>query len=215
MPDNMKLEMKIKYKDFPGVRALNNVSFHVKKGEIHGLVGENGAGKSTLMRILCGIYPENSFKGDIKIDGNKIKFLNINDSKKAGIGIIHQELNLIQELSVAENIFLNTEPGIGQFISFNKMYKMTSNVLKMLGLNIDPKEKVANLSSGKQQMVEIAKAVKDDINILILDEPTSSLTDVERDKLFGSIVCRNKATLASGKYIKELPIPKSTSKINA
>ena len=180
----MKFEMKNIFKKFPGVLAINDVSFPVKKGEIHGLVGENGAGKSTLMKILCGIFPVNSFKGHIIIDGEKVKFSDINDSKKAGIGMIHQELNLIQGLNVAENIFLNEEPGFGQIISFNKMYKMTRKILKILDLDIDPKEKISNLSAGKQQMVEIAKAIKDNIEILILDEPTSSLTDVEVDILF-------------------------------
>jgi len=179
-----ELEMLDVIKDFPGVRALGGVSISALKGEVLGLVGENGAGKSTLMKILSGVYSAGTFSGRIKVRGNPVSFRDVTDAKRSGIRIIHQELNLIPELSVAENIFLNEEPRVGPWIKLRDINRMARDVLKTLSLDIDPDEKIVNLPIGKRQMVEIAKAVRGDVGILILDEPTSALSEEEVDMLF-------------------------------
>jgi len=177
--DNI-IEIKNLTKIFPGVVALDNVNINIKKGEIHSLCGENGAGKSTLIKILSGIYPKSTYNGHILLNGDKIEFKNNKDAESAGIVTIYQELSLVQELNIAENIFLNNEPS-NQFgvIDQNKLFKKTQKLLDQIGVNNDLNEKIANLSSSKKQLIEIAKALSKNGKILILDEPTSALTDKE------------------------------------
>jgi len=176
------LEMKNITKIFPGVKALDKVNFSLKKGEVHALLGENGAGKSTLMKVLNGIHQRD--EGEIIVKGESVKFENTKEAQKAGLAIIHQELELIPYLNVAENIFLGREDRNGIFINYQKLYQKTSEVLDMLGVDIDPKAKIKDLNIGSQQMVEIAKAVSQNADILVMDEPTSSLTNQEIDILF-------------------------------
>lgn len=177
------MEMKNIIKDFPGVRALDGVNFNVVKAEIHALVGENGAGKSTLMKILSGVHTE--YEGDIYFHGKKVKFRGTKDAEEAGIAIIYQELNLISGLSVAENIFLGSEPVMyGALMDYKKMYKETRKLLSRFQLDVDPDEMIKNLPIGKQQMIEIVKAISKNAEILIFDEPTSALTDNETEYLF-------------------------------
>jgi len=176
------LEMKNITKTFPGVKALDKVNFSLKKGEVHALLGENGAGKSTLMKVLNGIHQRD--EGEIIVKGESVKFENTKEAQKAGLAIIHQELELIPYLNVAENIFLGREDRNGIFINYQKLYQKTSEVLDMLGVDIDPKAKIKDLNIGSQQMVEIAKAVSQNADILVMDEPTSSLTNQEIDILF-------------------------------
>ncbi|WP_199425824.1 xylose ABC transporter ATP-binding protein [Thermaerobacillus caldiproteolyticus] len=171
------LEMKGIIKEFPGVRALNNVTFSVRKGEIHALCGENGAGKSTLMKILSGVYPYGSYEGKILINGEEVRFRNIKESQDAGIAIIYQELALVEEMTVAENMFLGHEFMRGTLIDWNRLYAEAQKWLKQIGLNIDPETKVGDLTVGKQQLIEIAKALTKNTQIIILDEPTAALTD--------------------------------------
>ncbi|EID44251.1 MULTISPECIES: xylose ABC transporter ATP-binding protein [Bacillota] len=171
------LEMKGITKEFPGVRALDNVTFSVRKGEIHALCGENGAGKSTLMKILSGVYPYGSYEGKIYIDGNEVKFRNIKESQNAGIAIIYQELAVVEEMTVAENMFLGHELMRGKYMDWNRLYAEAQKWLKKIGLQIDPETKVGDLSVGKQQLIEIAKALTKNAEIIILDEPTAALTE--------------------------------------
>ncbi|TZE81390.1 xylose ABC transporter ATP-binding protein [Calorimonas adulescens] len=178
------LEMRNITKEFPGVRALDDVSLRVKKGEIHALCGENGAGKSTLMKILSGAYPYGTYEGDIIIDGKVKQFHNIKESEKEGIAIIYQELTLVKYMTVGENIFLGEEPVKNGVIDWMKVYADTTRILKELKLDINPYERVMNLGIGLQQMVEIAKAISKNARILILDEPTSALTEAETERLF-------------------------------
>lgn len=179
------LEMKNIVKEFPGVRALDGVSFTLKAGEFHSLVGENGAGKSTLMKVLSGVYPEGAFEGEIQVEDQPRHFRRIRDSEAAGIAIIFQELSLVKELTVGENIFLGKEPSRFGVINWSELYHKASNLLRDLRLNIDPRVKVANLGIGQQQLVEIAKALSQDAKILVLDEPTAALTESEVKTLFG------------------------------
>lgn len=178
------LEMLHITKEFPGVRALDDVTFKVKKGEIHALVGENGAGKSTLMKILSGVYPYGTYTGDIFIEGKKQHFRNIRDSEHAGVAIIYQELTLVKGMTVGENIFLGREPVANGVINWNKVYADSKKLFEKLNIEIDVYEKVENLGIGQQQMVEIAKAISKDSKILILDEPTAALTESETKQLF-------------------------------
>jgi ribose transport system ATP-binding protein len=177
------LEVENVSKSFPGVKALDNVSFNLRKGEVHALVGENGAGKSTLMKILSGIYQADS--GVIRYKGKGINFTNVNDASKAGIRIIYQELNLIPHLSVAANIYIGREP-ITKYgtLDEKKMNIQAAEVLNRLNIHMDPKTILNKLPVSKQQMVEIAKAISIDSELLIMDEPTSALTESEIDELF-------------------------------
>ena len=177
------LEMKSITKEFPGVKALDQVSFSVKEGEIHCLVGENGAGKSTLMKVLSGVHPYGSYTGEIYINGQLQKFTNIRESEKAGIAIIYQELALIPELSVYENIFLGNELTDGLVIDSNETIKQAIEILKKVGLKVNPETKIRSLGVGKQQLIEIAKALKKEVKILILDEPTAALNEMDSDNL--------------------------------
>ncbi|HEX9370929.1 MAG TPA: ATP-binding cassette domain-containing protein [Roseiflexaceae bacterium] len=171
------LEMQNITKEFPGVKALNNVSFRVAKGEIHCLVGENGAGKSTLMKVLSGVYPYGEYSGDILFGGDVQKFRGIRDSEHAGIAIIYQELALVPELTVYENIFLGNEIRRGVRVDWNETIKRTNKMLETVRLDVNPAAKVKDLGVGKQQLVEIAKALSQDVKLLILDEPTAALNE--------------------------------------
>ena len=171
------LEMKNITKTFPGVKALDNVNFQVEEGEIHALVGENGAGKSTLMNVLSGIYPYGTYEGDIIYNGEVCKFNKIKDSEEKGIVIIHQELALIPYMSIGENMFLGNERGKKAAIDWNETYGEADKFLKMVGLSDSSRTLVKELGTGKQQLVEIAKALAKHAKLLILDEPTSSLNE--------------------------------------
>jgi ABC-type sugar transport system ATPase subunit len=171
------LEMRNITKEFPGVKALNNVSFQVAEGEIHCLVGENGAGKSTLMKVLSGVYPYGDYSGQILVHGQEQHFRGIRDSEKAGIAIIYQELALFPELTVYENIFVGNENRKGAVMDWNETIKKANEMLQKVRLNVNPGEKIKNLGVGKQQLVEIAKALSKDVKILILDEPTAALNE--------------------------------------
>jgi len=182
--DTPILEMKNIIKEFPGVKALNNVSFRVTTGEIHCLVGENGAGKSTLMKVLSGVYPFGEYSGQIFINGLEQQFHNIPDSEKAGIAIIYQELALIPDLSVFENIFVGNEIRKGFRVDWNETIKRATEILKKVGLDVNPATKVKDLGVGKQQLIEIAKALSKEVKLLILDEPTAALNETDSAKLF-------------------------------
>ena len=173
------LEMKSITKTFPGVKALDNVNLKVEKGEIHALVGENGAGKSTLMNVLSGIYPYGTYDGDIIYNGNVCQFHKIKDSESQGIVIIHQELALVPYMTIGENMFLGNERGKKYNIDWNLTYSEADKYLKMVGLSDSSKTLVKDIGTGKQQLVEIAKALAKHAKLLILDEPTSSLNETD------------------------------------
>lgn len=176
--------MKNIVKEFPGVKALDGVSFTLEEGEFHALVGENGAGKSTLMKVLSGVYPHGSYDGEIIVDGEPQRFAGIRDSENAGIAIVFQELSLVKELTVGENIFLGREPSRLGIINWSELYHRASKLLSDLHLPIDPRVQVGNLGIGQQQLVEIAKALSQNAKILVLDEPTAALTESEVETLF-------------------------------
>lgn len=182
---NYLLEMIDITKTFPGVKALDRVTFRVKPGEIHCLVGENGAGKSTLVKILSGVHPSGTFGGDIVLDAKNQKFFNINDSEKASIAIISQELALIPDLSIYENIFFGHELMRGRLIDWPKTIIEAGKLLEKVGLKLNPTTKVRELSVGQQQLVEIATAISKKAKILILDEPTASLNENDSRHLLG------------------------------
>lgn len=173
------LQLREIVKEFPGVRALDGVKFDVSRGEVHALCGENGAGKSTLMKIISGLYPFGTYTGDLVVDGEVRRFASIKDSQSAGVAIVFQELSLVRELTVAENIFLGREPSKFGIIDWDLVHSKTSALLKDLGFQISPHARVGDLGIGQQQMVEIAKALALNAHILILDEPTSALSDTE------------------------------------
>ena len=177
------LEMNNITKEFPGVKALSDVSFKVEEGEIHCLVGENGAGKSTLMKILSGLYPYGTYEGDIVINDIIQKFSNVRDPEKAGIAIIYQELALIPYMTVYENIFLGNEIKKGLVIDWNETIVKSREALKKVKLDVNPAALVKNLGVGKQQLIEIAKALSKNIKLLILDEPTSALNENDSENL--------------------------------
>lgn len=177
------LEMRDITKSFPGVKALKNVSFRVSPGEIHCLVGENGAGKSTLIKVLSGVYPYGDYTGEILLKGQEQKFSGIRDSEKAGIGVIYQELALVPEMTVYDNIFLGNEISKGLRIDWNETIKRAREALNKVRLDVNPEVKVKDLSLGKQQLVEITKALSRDIQLLILDEPTSALNEGDSENL--------------------------------
>ena len=177
------LEMVNITKEFPGVKALDNVNLKVEEGEIHALVGENGAGKSTLMNVLSGIYPFGSYTGDIVYNGEVCKFQKIKDSEEKGIVIIHQELALIPYMSIGENMFLGNEQGSKAAIDWDKTYAEADKYLKMVGLSESSRILIKDIGVGKQQLVEIAKALAKNAKLLILDEPTSSLNETDSKAL--------------------------------
>jgi ribose transport system ATP-binding protein len=182
----LMLEIEYVSKRFPGVRALHNVSFQIAPGEVHALIGENGAGKSTLMKILSGVYTD--YEGEVLLDGEPLSLGGPRDAQRRGISIIHQELNLIPELTVAENIFLGREPRTAAgLLDVTRMEQESRALLDRLNLAISPDRPVKWLRVGEQQLVEVAKALSLDARLLILDEPTSALSQAEIDRLFAVI----------------------------
>jgi D-xylose transport system ATP-binding protein len=177
------LEMRDITKTFPGVRALDGVTFDLYGGEIHALVGENGAGKSTLMKVLSGVYPYPDYGGDILIGGQVQRFSNIRQAEEAGIAIVYQELSLVKDMTVGENIFLGREPRRFGVVRWEELYRQAQRLLDDLRLSIDPLTPVRNLGIGQQQLVEIAKALSQNARILVLDEPTAALTETEVETL--------------------------------
>jgi len=182
------LEMRAITKEFPGVKALEDVSLTVKADEIHAIRGENGAGKSTLMKVLSGVYPYGTYSGDIVYQGEVMRFKDIKSSEQQGIVIIHQELALIPELSITENIFLGNEPRRWGVIDWNEAKKRAVELLARVGLTDDPETQIKNIGVGKQQLVEIAKALNKSVKLLILDEPTAALNEAESAHLLDLIL---------------------------
>jgi len=185
VPADVLLDLSRVTKRFPGVTALDDVSFQVRRGEIHGLCGENGAGKSTLMKILCGVYPHGTYEGTISCAGQELRFesSSIRRAIEAGIAIVYQELTLIPKLTVGENVFFGKEPRRGLRIDWDKLYADTAALLERYKLPISPFDVVEHLGVGQMQMTEIAKALSENARILILDEPTSALSEAEVEKL--------------------------------
>jgi D-xylose transport system ATP-binding protein len=185
MNDDIILDFQHVTKTFPGVVALNDVSFQVRRGEVHGLCGENGAGKSTLMKILSGVYPHGMYEGKIIYNGKELKLESsaIHQAAEEGIAIVYQELTLIPAMTVGENIFLGREPSKRGSIPWDELYAQTQNILTKYHLDVQPHDVIKDLGVGKMQMTELAKALSEDAKLLILDEPTSALADAEIDKL--------------------------------
>lgn len=191
------LEMRGITKTFPGVKALDNVNLQVRPGEIHALVGENGAGKSTLMKVLSGVYPYGSYDGEIFYEGQLSKFRDISESEHVGIIIIHQELALVPLLSIAENIFLGNETSRFGVIDWDRAFARTRELLALVGLNENPETLITNIGVGKQQLVEIAKALSKKVKLLILDEPTASLNEKDSDALLELLLGFKKQGISS------------------
>lgn len=191
------LEMKNITKTFPGVKALDNVNLQVEQGEIHALVGENGAGKSTLMNVLSGIYPHGSYEGDIIYDGEICNFHDIKDSEAKGIVIIHQELALIPYMTIGENMFLGNERGKKAAINWDETYRLAEKYTKQVGLTDSVRTYIKDIGVGKQQLVEIAKALAKNAKLLILDEPTSSLNEADSQALLDLLLKLKKEGLTS------------------
>jgi len=185
MSEDIILEFQNVTKTFPGVKALSDVSFKVRRGEIHGLCGENGAGKSTLMKILSGVYPHGTYEGKVIYNGEDLKLESsaIHQAAEQGIAIVYQELTLVPAMTVGENIFLGREPAARGSIMWDQLYFETQSILTKYHLDVRPHDIVKDLGVGKMQMTEIAKALSEDAKILILDEPTSALAEAEIDKL--------------------------------
>ncbi|WP_033209278.1 multiple monosaccharide ABC transporter ATP-binding protein [Gryllotalpicola ginsengisoli] len=175
-------------KEFPGVKALSDVSISVAEGEIHAICGENGAGKSTLMKVLSGVYPYGTYSGDIVYQGEIMRFNGVKQSEEAGIVIIHQELALIPELSITENLFLGSEIGRRGVIDWTEAQLRARELLQRVGLDDDPDTQIKNIGVGKQQLVEIAKALHKNVKLLILDEPTAALNETDSQHLLNLIV---------------------------
>ena len=169
------LTMKDIDKSFVGVHALKNAQLELKRGEVHALMGENGAGKSTLMKILTGIYSKDS--GTIVYDGKEVEYKNPKEAQNAGVVIVHQELNMMNHLTVAQNIFIGRETMNGKLINDGKMVEEAKRLFDMLNIDIDPRETMGHLTVGKQQMCEIAKAISTDAKIIVFDEHTAALTE--------------------------------------
>ena len=176
------LEMKGIDKSFPGVHALDHVDFDVRRGEVHALMGENGAGKSTLMKVLTGIYTKDS--GTITYEGKETEFHNTREAQEAGVVIVHQELNMVNDLTVAQNIFIGREPKKGIGIDDRKMIEDSKKLFEELKIEIDPRDQMRDLTVGKQQMCEIAKAISHNAKVIIFDEPSAALTEKEIEDLF-------------------------------
>ena len=177
------LEMRSITKEFPGVKALDNVNLVVERGEIHALIGENGAGKSTLMKVLSGIHPYGTYEGEFIYNGNLCQFKTLKDSEEKRIVIIHQELALIPLLTIGENMFLGNEFKKNGVIDWDKTYAEAAKHMKQVGLQESPRTLIKDIGTGKQQLVEIAKAFSKNVELLILDEPTSSLNDEDAKML--------------------------------
>ncbi|NCA99771.1 MAG: ATP-binding cassette domain-containing protein [Clostridia bacterium] len=191
------LEMRMITKTFPGVKALSDVSFEIKSDEIHALVGENGAGKSTLMKVLSGVYPHGTYDGQILYEGEECQFRDIKQSEEKGIVIIHQELALVPYLSIAENIFLGNETARGGIINWNTTIAKTRQLLQKVGLDENPNTLIKDIGVGKQQLVEIAKALSKDVKVLILDEPTAALNETDSDNLLKLLLELKKQGISS------------------
>src|SRR5512136_109728 len=183
--EDIILEFQNVTKTFPGVTAVSDVSFKVRRGEIHGLCGENGAGKSTLMKILSGVYPYGTYEGTVIYNGQELKLQAsaIHQATEQGIAIVYQELTLVPNMTVGENIFLGREPTQRGSIAWDQLYSDTQSILTKYRLDVHPHDVIKNLGVGKMQMTEIAKALSEDAKVLILDEPTSALAEAEIDKL--------------------------------
>jgi len=179
----MLLELRHVTKDFPGVRALDGVSFDLAQGEVHALCGENGAGKSTLIKVLAGYWPQGSYGGEILIEGAPVRFRSLGDAEHHGIALIAQELALVPELSLAENLVLGREPVRHGLVDWPRVFAEARRALKLVGLDVDPRRPVRELGVGQQQMVEIARALLKQARILILDEPTAALTESDTARL--------------------------------
>jgi ribose transport system ATP-binding protein len=192
----LELEIRDVSKYFPGVQALRNVNLSVHSGEVHALVGENGAGKSTLTKIIAGVYPPSD--GQVLLRGKTQRFRSPYDAQKAGIGVLYQEFNLLPELSIAENIFLGSEPQQGSLplIDWSQMHKQAGKLLKRIGLSFDPETLVAKLSIAQQQMIGVAKALHHNARLIVMDEPTTRLTEHETGDLFGLIQVLKRAGVA-------------------
>ncbi|MEU9635680.1 multiple monosaccharide ABC transporter ATP-binding protein [Streptomyces tendae] len=182
------LEMRSIVKTFPGVKALSDVTLTVRQGEVHAICGENGAGKSTLMKVLSGVHPHGSYEGDVLFEGETCRFKDIRASEQHGIVIIHQELALVPYLSIAENIFLGNEHAKRGLINWNDTLRHATELLRRVGLDEHPETRVADIGVGKQQLVEIAKALSKKVKLLILDEPTAALNDEDSGKLLDLIL---------------------------
>ncbi len=191
------LEMRSIVKTFPGVKALSDVTLTVRQGEVHAICGENGAGKSTLMKVLSGVHPHGTYEGEILFESDVCEFKDIRASEQRGIVIIHQELALVPYLSLAENIFLGNEHAKGGLINWNETLKHATELLRRVGLTDHPETRVADIGVGKQQLVEIAKALSKKVKLLILDEPTAALNDEDSDKLLDLILELKKQGITS------------------
>lgn len=191
------LEMQNITKTFPGVKALDNVNLQVEEGEIHAIVGENGAGKSTLMKVLSGVHPYGSYEGKIYYEEEECKFNEIRDSESKGIVIIHQELALVPYMSIGENMFLGNERGSKLRISWEETYKKANQILKTVGLIESSRTLIKDIGVGKQQLVEVAKAIAKDVKLLILDEPTASLNEADSRKLLDLLLQFKKEGMTS------------------
>ena len=183
MEENYLLEVKQVSKRFGVVKALDKIDFNVWRNEIHALCGENGAGKSTLMNVLSGIYPYGEYEGEFYFDGNLCKFKSIKDSEQLAIAIIHQQLALIPSLSIAENIFIGNENETHGIINWTQTLNKAKELMDLVGLHEDPETKIRDIGVGKQQLVEICKAMSKNVRLLILDEPTAALNDEESNLL--------------------------------
>ena len=177
------LKMKHITKEFPGVKALDDVNFDLMPGEVLGICGENGAGKSTLMKVLSGSYPSGTYSGEIEIDGNNVQFKSIHDAQSCGIEMIYQEVNMMLDLSIAENMFVGNIHGKSCFVDSRRLYSDTAELLKKAKLDLSPRMKVRPLNSGQMQMIALMRAYAKNPRILVLDEPTSALTDTETETL--------------------------------
>ena len=191
------LEMRGITKTFPGVKALDNVNLVVNPGEIHAICGENGAGKSTLMKVLSGVYPHGTYTGDILYEGQTVSFRDISESEHLGIIIIHQELALVPLLSIAENMFLGNETARFGVIDWDRAFARTRELLALVGLDENPETLITNIGVGKQQLVEIAKALAKKVKLLILDEPTASLNESDSQKLLDLLLSFKKQGMSS------------------
>ena len=169
-------------KSFPGVKALSNVDITIHKGEVVALLGENGAGKSTLIKVLSGVYQPDS--GIIRMGGRDVRFEVPLQARQAGIGVIHQELNYVPTVSIAENIFMGNIPKKHGVVDYKTMYRRSAEIMKLVGLELDPKMQIGSCSVAQKQLIELAKVISDDVKVLIMDEPTSALNDVETEHLF-------------------------------
>ncbi len=191
------LEMRGITKTFPGVKALDDVNLVVQPGEIHAICGENGAGKSTLMKVLSGVYPHGTYTGDILYEGRTVSFRDISESEHLGIIIIHQELALVPLLSIAENMFLGNETARFGIIDWDRAFARTRELLALVGLDENPETLITNLGVGKQQLIEIAKALAKKVKLLILDEPTASLNESDSEKLLNLLLSFKKQGMSS------------------